>query len=65
MIQVGEGSLRRAIMEFLVHYHPERRQQSLECKIIRPELEAFSSAGDVHCRVRVGGRLHYYCRQAA
>ena len=65
MILIGEGSLRRAIGEFVVHYHTERNHQSLENKIIRPEFAAFPSAGEVHCRERLGGMLRYYYRQAA
>ena len=65
MILIGEGSLRRAIAEFMVHYHTERNHQSLENKIIRPEFAAFPSAGEVQCRERLGGLLRYYYRQAA
>jgi putative transposase len=65
MILIGEGSLRRAVGEFVVHYHTERNHQSLENKIIRPEFAAVPSAGEVHCRARMGGMLRYYYRQAA
>jgi putative transposase len=65
MILIGEGSLRRAIGEFVVHYHTERNHQSLENKIIRLEFAAFPSAGEVHSRERLGGMLRYYYRQAA
>ena len=62
---VGEASLRRAISQFLVHYHTERNHQSLGNKIIRPELTQFPSAGDIRCRKRLGGTLRYYYREAA
>jgi len=65
MILVGEGSLRRAVREFVVHYHTQRNHQSLVNKIIRPEFEAFPSAGEVHCRACLGDMLRYYYRQAA
>lgn len=65
MILMGEGSLRRAIREFVIHYHTERNHQSLGNKIIRPEFAAFPPAGEVHCRKRLGGMLRYYYRQAA
>ena len=48
MILIGEGSLRRAIREFVVHYHTERNHRSLGNKIIRPESAALSPAGEVH-----------------
>jgi transposase InsO family protein len=65
MILIGEGSLRRAIREFVIHYHTERNHQSLGNKIIRPEFAGFPPAGEVHCRKRLGGMLRYYYRQAA
>jgi transposase InsO family protein len=65
MILIGEGSLRGAVSEFVVHYHTERNHQSLGNKIIRPEFTAFPPEGEVHCRKRLGGMLCYYYRQAA
>lgn len=65
MILIGEGSLRRAIREFVIHDHTERNHQSLGNRIIRPEFAAFPPAGEVHCRKRLGGMLRYYYRQAA
>jgi hypothetical protein len=52
MILIGEGSLRRAIGEFVVHYHTERNHQSLENKIIRPELS--SRAGSERFQREIG-----------
>lgn len=65
MILIGGGSLRRAISEFVIHYHTERNHQSLGHKIIHPEFAAFPPAGEVHCRNRLGGMLLCYYRQAA
>ena len=65
MILIGEGSLRHTIGEFVLHYHGEKNHQGLGNKIIRPEFTAFPSAGEVHCRERLGGMLHYYYREAA
>jgi transposase InsO family protein len=65
MILMGEGSLRRAIGEFVVHYHEERNHQGLGNKIIRPDFAQFPSAGEIRCRERLGGMLRYYYRQAA
>lgn len=65
MILIGEGALRRAVSEFVLHYHTERNHQSLENKIIRPEFSEFPRAGEVRCRERLGGMLRYYYRAAA
>jgi transposase-like protein len=62
MILIGERSLRRAIDQFVEHYHRERNHQGLENKIIEPDFE---SAGEVQCRERLGGLLRYYYRDAA
>ena len=35
MILVGQASLRRAIGEFMAHYHEERNHQGLENRLIR------------------------------
>jgi len=64
-VLIGEGSLRRAVGQFLVHYHQERNHQSLENKIIQPEFEHFPSSGEIACRERLGGMLRYYYRKAA
>jgi transposase InsO family protein len=60
-----ESSLRRAVSEFVLHYHEERNHQGLENKIIRPEFPAFPNRGKTTCRERLGGQLGYYYREAA
>ncbi len=37
MIFFGEDSLRKAVGEFLIHYHTERNHQGLENRIIVPD----------------------------
>jgi transposase InsO family protein len=65
MIFFGESSLRRAISEFLLHFHCERNHQGLDNKLIEPGEEVGRTAGEVHCRERLGGLLNYYYREAA
>ncbi len=65
MIFFGEFSLRKAVQEFLVHYHNERNHQGLENQIIEPRREVGSRAVNVECRERLGGMLRYYHRTAA
>ena len=36
MIFIGQASLRRAIWEYMAHYHKERNHQGLENRLIRP-----------------------------
>ena len=65
MIFFGEDSLRRAISEFLEHYHHERNHQGLGNRLIDPQDEVGTTDGSVECRERLGGLLRYYDRQAA
>jgi len=65
MIFFGEDALRRAISEFMVHYHHERNHQGLGNRLIDPQDEAGSLEGSLACRERLGGVLRYYHRKAA
>lgn len=65
LILFGEDSLRRAVEEFVIHYHQERPHQSLENKIITPDFEKPMTEGKLQCRSRLGGLLNYYHRKAA
>jgi len=64
MILFGEGSLRKAIHEFIAHYHLERNHQGLG-NLIMPEDPRSRGTGAIRRRRRLGGMLNYYDRQAA
>ena len=65
MIFFGETSLRKAVLEFLAHYHAERNHQGLENGLIEPGAKVGQVTGEVQCRERMGGLLRYYYRRAA
>jgi putative transposase len=65
MIFFGERSLRRAVDQFVSHYHQERNHQGLQNELIEPADEVGSQTGEVECRERLGGLLKYYYRNAA
>jgi putative transposase len=65
MILFGEGSLRKAIHEFVEHYHRERNHQGLSNRLIMEDKSLENRTGVIHCRQRLGGMLNYYYRQAA
>jgi putative transposase len=65
VILIGESSLRRAVSEFVIHYHQERNHQGLGNQIIEPEFDRFPTTGAIDCRKRLGGLLRYYYREAA
>ena len=63
MVILGERHLRRAIPEYVEHFHLERTHQGLGNRLIEgvPERES----GRVVRRERLGGLLSHYYREAA
>src|SRR5258707_7570069 len=62
----GESSLRRALQQYILHYHEERNHQGKGNRILFPaQTEARRKMGAVRCRERLGGLLKYYEREAA
>ncbi len=64
MVMFGEGSLHRAIREFLQHYHLERPHQGLSNEVIARDDRRPTSGTEVRCEVRLGGILRHYSRAA-
>ena len=65
MIFFGQDALRRAIREFVAHYHLERNHQGLRNRLIVPIDAVTEKTGPVRKRQRLGGMLNYYYRDAA
>ena len=65
MILVGQGSLRRAVDQFMSHYHLERNHLGLGNQLIREPIRNERTDGAVHRRQRLGGMLSFYYRAAA
>jgi transposase InsO family protein len=65
MIFVGQGSLRRAISEFLVHYHAERNHQGLGNRLIQRRPRALVPVESIGRHQRLGGMLSFYHQTAA
>jgi putative transposase len=65
IILFGEGSLRKAIHEFIQHYRYERNHQGLGNPLIMREESCVGSTGEIQRRQRLGGMLNYYYRQVA
>ena len=66
LILVGEGSLRRALNEYVAHFHSERNYQGKGNVLLftEPVGPGGSTGGRVECRERLGGLLRYYARAA-
>lgn len=65
MILFGEASLRRALREYVAHYHSERNHQGVDNRLLEPLATVSSTDEPIQCRERLGGMLNYYCREAA
>ena len=63
LVLLGEQHLRRAIEEYVAHYHLERAHQGLENRLIGGVPERGS--GSIVRRERLGGILSHYHREAA
>ena len=67
VILFGEASLRRALREYLNHYHAERNHQGKDNVLLFPTTtKAINRVdGTIDCKERLGGLLKYYHREAA
>jgi hypothetical protein len=67
IVPFREEALRRALNEFVAHYHEERSHQGRDDLLLWPSLEPPSSPGGdaIECKQRLGGVLKYYYREAA
>jgi transposase InsO family protein len=65
IVPLGEAHLRRAVCEYVAHYHLERNHQGLANALIDDNLEDAVETGAVARRERLGGLLNFYHRKAA
>jgi putative transposase len=65
LILFGERSLRRAVREYVAHYHAERNHQGKSNVLLFPQVAETRCGKAVECRERLGGLLRYYHRDAA
>ena len=63
LIPLGERHHRRAVAEFVVHYHRERNHQGLDNDLIDGQ-RAKGRSSHVRRYQRLGGLLNYYARAA-
>ena len=62
---LGEGHLRRLVYEYIEHYHRERNHQGLDNQLLQRPPPPRRPDADVRRRVRLGGLLSFYNREAA
>ena len=65
LILFGEASLRRALDNYMPHYHEERNHQGKSNVLLFPQKVKSRSDAAIECHQRLGGLLRYYHRKAA
>jgi putative transposase len=65
VILFGERALRRALNEYVSHYHAERNHQGKGNVLLFRRVTATCREEPVQCRERLGGLLRYYYQDAA
>jgi transposase InsO family protein len=65
LIPMNEDQLRRAIRQYMAHYHEERTHQGLGNKRITPVEKVPDSTASIQRGERLGGLLSHYHRRAA
>jgi putative transposase len=65
VILFGERSLRRALGEYVEHFHAERNHQGKGNVLLFPRGTNIRRDRSVLCRERLGGLLRYYHQEAA
>ena len=68
LVPLGESHLRRAVSEYVVHYHRERNHQGMGNRLLTPFEHAVRPANNnapIERRERLGGLLNFYYRRAA
>jgi putative transposase len=63
LMPIGERHFRRAVTEYVEHYHRERNHQGLQNALIA-RAPATCTVGRIRRRPRLGGLLNYYERAA-
>ena len=64
LILFGEASLRRALAEYIEHYHFERNHQGKGNLLLFPSMDVPPKCRTVYRRDRLGGLLKFYSRVA-
>jgi hypothetical protein len=64
LILFGEASLRRALNEYIAHYHSERNHQGKGNLLLFPSRDVSTKCRTVSSRDRLGGLLKFYSRIA-
>ena len=64
LLLFGEDGLKKALSEYVQHYHQERNHQGLENRLLFPEVQ-LSTKRPIERKQRMGGLLNFYYGCAA
>ena len=64
IVPLGERHLRRAVGQFVEHYHLERNHQGLDNALIVQSNPPANQNAPIQCSERLGGLLKHYYRAA-
>ena len=65
MIFFGEESLKKALTEYINHYHRERNHQGKGNLLLFPDQRLMDNEGKIKYRERLSGMLKYHYRSVA
>jgi len=68
LVPLSESHLRRAVSEYVAHYHGERNHQGVGNRLLvtaEQPMRSANSNAPVERRERLGGLLNFYYRRAA
>ena len=65
LVIFGEDGLRRALSEYVKHFHEERNHQGKDNVLLFPRRDHANDVGEVRSHERLGGLLKFYYREAA
>lgn len=61
----GADGLRKALAEYMIHYHQERNHQGKDNLLLFTDLKLRCNTGKIKCREQLSGMLKYYYRSVA
>ena len=64
IIFIGQASLRRAVAEYVEHYHGERNHHPIDNRLFYAPAAVAVNDGEVRRRARLGGMLNFHYRAA-
>ena len=62
LVLFDEAGLRKALKEYLFHYHSGRNHQGKHNELLFPQGDYVNNSSEIKCEERLGGLLKFYYR---